>query len=289
LEGEGYISQIQKRPQFPWKRKKYVCWRNMSRYGAKNPLYYLVAKRDENTNFFEAYAKGRKIMNTIWSLKDSSGRDVYSFNDLAHLGKSHFQNLFKENNGANIAEIIQLALLFPCFVNDETNRSLMEEVSEEELKEVLHSFQKNKSPRPDGWTIEFFLGFYDLIGKDVLVVVEESCREGHIHAPLNVTFIALIPKSDSPQHLDDFRPISLCNCIYKVVAMVIFRRIKGVLSEMISKEKFGFLEGRQIHEAIGVAQERLHSIKSRKEKGMFLKIDLSKSYDRVKWLYTCLY
>jgi hypothetical protein len=70
--------------------------------------------------------------------------------------------------------------------------------------------------------------------------------------------------------------------------MVIVRRIKGVLSEMISKEKFGFLEGRQIHEAIGVAQEILHSIKSRKEKGMFLKIDLSISYDCVKWLYTCL-
>jgi hypothetical protein len=48
------------------------------------------------------------------------------------------------------------------------------------------------------------------------------------------------------------------------------------------------LEGRQIHEAIGVAQEGLHSIKTRKEKGVVLKIDLSKAYDRVKWLYICL-
>ena len=46
-----------------------------------------------------------------------------------------------------------------------------------------------------------------------------------------------------------------------------------------------FLEGRQIHEAIGVAQERLHSIKSKKLKEEVLKIDLSKAYDRVNWLY----
>jgi hypothetical protein len=59
-----------------------------------------------------------------------------------------------------------MAQLFPRFVDEEDNRLLMEEVSEEELKEVLHSFQKDKSPGPDGWTIEFFLGcmiFWDRI------------------------------------------------------------------------------------------------------------------------------
>jgi hypothetical protein len=50
-------------------------------------------------------------------------------------------------------------------------------------------------------------------------------------------------------------------------------------------EQFGFLEGRQIHEAIGVAQEALHNIKTRKLKSVVLKIDLSKAYDRVSWLY----
>jgi hypothetical protein len=61
--------------------------------------------------------------------------------------------------------------------------------------------------------------------------------------------------------------------------------VKRILSERISGEQFGFLEGRQIHEAIGVAQEGLHSMKSRKLKGAVLKIDLSKAYDRVSWLF----
>ena len=57
------------------------------------------------------------------------------------------------------------------------------------------------------------------------------------------------------------------------------------MSEHISKEQFGFLEGRQIHEAIGVAQEGLHSIKTKHIQGVVIKIDLSKAYDKENWLY----
>jgi hypothetical protein len=55
--------------------------------------------------------------------------------------------LFKAEERASIVEVVRLAQLFPRFVEEEDNRSLMEEVSEEELKEALHSFQKDKIPR----------------------------------------------------------------------------------------------------------------------------------------------
>ena len=114
----------------------------------------------------------------------------------------------------------------------------------EELKEVIHSFQKDKIPRPDGWTIEFYLGFFYLIGEDLLEVVEESRRTGVIHTPINSTFITLIPKVDKVESFDDFRPISLCNCLYKIISKVISRRLKDVLSSKISMEQFSFLQGR---------------------------------------------
>lgn len=129
------------------------------------------------------------------------------------------------------------------------------------------------------------MGFYEIIRGDILKVVEESQREGFIHPPLNSTFIALIPKKDHPNKFDDFRLISLCNCLYKIILKIIAKRLKYILSEHISKEQFRFLEGRQIHEAIGVSQEGLHSIKTKNLRGVVLKIDLSKAYDRVNWLY----
>jgi hypothetical protein len=240
---------------------------------------------DENTKFFHAFSKGQKASNTIWNMKDPEGRTLSTFPELAELGKNHFKTLYKADQRENIAKIVKLALYYPSFVNEQNNRDLYSEVSASELKETIGSFQKDKIPGPDGWTIEFYLAFFDLLGADLLRVVEETRLNGLIHPPFNTTFLALIPKKDEPTSFEDFRPISLCNCIYKIIAKIISRRLKPILSEVISKEQFGFLNGRQIHEAIGVAQEGLHSLKSHRSKGVVLKIDLSKAFDRVNWSF----
>lgn len=95
-----------------------------------------------------------------------------SFEDLAEISKSHFETLFKAKNQASIVEVIQISQLFPRRISEEDNLELMEEISEDELKATLHSFHKDKSPGPDGWTIEFFLALYDTIGPDLLHLVE---------------------------------------------------------------------------------------------------------------------
>ena len=110
-------------------------------------------------------------------------------------------------------------------------------------------------------------------------MVEKSRQVGHIHPPLNSTCIALIPKVDNPTSFEEFKLISLCNCLYKIISNIIARRLKSILSRRISSEQFGFLEGRQIHEAIDVAQESLRSMKMRNHTGVAIKIDLSKAYD----------
>jgi hypothetical protein len=270
LRMEERRNKLLKEKEEMWRLKSRAIW---------------LTSGDENTKFFQAFAKGRKCANTIWQLKDQDGNQENTFEGMSRLGKKHFQDLFRAENQATIEEVVRMAQYFPRFANDEDNRMLMEKVTDEELKEVIRSFQKDKIPGPDGWTIEFFLGFYDLLGHDLINMVEDIRITGRMPLSLNSTFIALIPKTDNPATLDDFRPISLCNCIYKIVSKIIARRVKRILSDKISSEQFGFLEGRQIHEVVGVAQEALHNIKSRKLKGAVLKIDLSKAYDRVSWLY----
>jgi hypothetical protein len=153
-----------------------------------------LEKGDDNTKFFQAYAKGRKMDNTIWSLKDSEGRKVSSFDGMARIGKEYFHSLFKADQRASMADIVRMALYFPRFVGEDENKSLFEEVTEDELKEVLHSFQKVKIPGPDGWTIEFFIGLYELIGTNILRVVEESRSEGPHACPFQLHLHCTHPK-----------------------------------------------------------------------------------------------
>jgi len=93
-----------------------------------------LEKGYENTKFFQAYAKGRKVENIIWSLKDQEGRPCTTFDELANLGKTYFQTLFKADKNINIAKIIKVALFLPNFVSDQGNQYLFVEVTEDELK-----------------------------------------------------------------------------------------------------------------------------------------------------------
>ena len=140
----------------------------------------------------------------------------------------------------------------------------------------------------DGFTVEFYIGFYDLIKKDILEVVRESQESGKVLGSLNSTFLSLIPKKQKPHSFDEFRPISCCNMIYKIIAKVLALRLKPVLSEIITEEQFGFLNNRQIHDVVSLAQETIHTIKKEKRRAFSLKLDLSIAYERVGWSFVRL-
>jgi hypothetical protein len=158
-------------------------------------------------------------------------------------------------------------------------------VTIEELESTIKKMPKEKSPDPDGWTQELFLSFFDIMGKDLLLAVEESRNKGYIPGVLNATFFTLIPKVRKPTTFNDFRPIALCNFVYKVISKVIVNHIKDKLACCITKEQFGFLKDRLIYDVVGLAQESLHTVKTKKLSSVILKLDLKKAYDKVSWQF----
>ena len=112
------------------------------------------------------------------------------------------------------------------------------------MESIFKLCSKEKSPGPDGWPVEFYLGIWDLIGEELCQLVEETRCQGFISGAMNSTFIALIPKVTKPSSFDDFHPISLCNFIYKLIPKIIAERLKPFLANCISSEQFGFLHHR---------------------------------------------
>ena len=93
---------------------------------------------------------------------------------------------------------MQLKVLknFPNFFFVEEGQKVGVEVSKEEVKATLAQFSKHKSPDPDGCPTEFFLHFFDLMGEEITLLINESRRLGSIPGSLNATFLVLMPKKD---------------------------------------------------------------------------------------------
>jgi hypothetical protein len=211
--GRGYLSQEEKDLLYGLEKcHRVILEEREAQWRLKSRALWLNCG-DENTKFFQSFAKGRKMANTIWSLRNQRGEEITKYNELDDLGINHFKTLYKAQEETSIAEIIKFSQLLPIFVDVNEAGHLTRLVTEKELIEVLHTFQKGKILSPDGWPIEFYLGCFDVLGPDLLRVIEESRVKGHIHNPINTTFIALIPKTDNPTSFKDFRPISLCNCL----------------------------------------------------------------------------
>lgn len=165
------------------------------------------------------------------------------------------------------------------------NEIIGKEIKEEEIGDVLKYFAQGKIFGSDGWPTEFHIHFFDIMSEYILVAIEMIRLNKNAPGDMNLSFLALIPKSSNPQVFSDYKPITLCNTIYKITSKIISNRLKGFLSNYISVEQHGFLKGRAIHDVVTTTQEVIHSIHTRKLEALILKVDLYKAYDCVDWSF----
>ena len=99
----------------------------------------------------------------------------------------------------------------------------------------------------------------------------------------NASFITLVPKVVNPQHLNDFRSISLVECVYKIVSKILSSRLKRVLNKVIDLRQTASLEGRGLLDSVLVANETIEKVKRKKKECVVFKVGYEKAYDSVSW------
>ena len=126
------------------------------------------------------------------------------------------------------------------------------------------------------------------MGDSVIAAVLDYLNSGVMVPEINHTNIVLIPKVKNLNKMTDFRPISLCNVMYKIIFKVLANRLNQVLPYIISSTQSAFVPSRLITDNVLMAYETLHAMHSRKKgrKGSIaLKLDINKAYDRVEWSF----
>jgi hypothetical protein len=144
------------------------------------------------------------MINSIVEIKYTNGATVTDNENVTEAGKKFFSNMFKEPLGCPFAKILKVISLFLSQISPEMNLSLHKEITENDFFQTLSSFQRCKRPGPDGLTVEFYLGFYELLKGYLLKVVNESKNMGRMGSPLNSTHISLILKSSTPSSFKYF-------------------------------------------------------------------------------------
>jgi hypothetical protein len=240
---------------------------------------------DRNTSFFHAQASERRRVNKIKKLKRDGGGVVEREEEIGSFITNFYKSLFMSSVGDINDDFLQYV---PQSVSIPMNETLSMPYTVEEVRKALESIGDLKASGPDGMPAIFYKKFWHILGEKVQAEVLEVLNGGDMPDGWNETTIVLIPKVKNPEKFTEYRPISLCNFIYKLISKVLANRLKCLLPDIISPTQSAFVPGRMITNNVLLAYEFTHQMLSRKggrEGLVAVKLDMSKAYDRVEWLF----
>ncbi|GKD37327.1 RNA-directed DNA polymerase, eukaryota [Tanacetum coccineum] len=123
------------------------------------------------------------------------------------------------------------------------------------------------------------------MNQDIVAVVYEFFASGKFPPRCNSSFIALILKIHDAKVVNDFRPISLIESLYKIIAKILANRLSFVMTDLISDIQTTFISNRQILDGPFILNELLSWCKHKKVKAMTFNVDFEKAFDSVRWDY----
>lgn len=261
------LSQAYRDEESYWKQKSRNTW---------------LEEGDRNTKFFQACTETRFSRNRIVSIKDKHGNLYRGDVEVGHHAEEFFKDVYTTTQQSCQEDIFHD---FQPTITLEMNAKLTAEISEKEIVEALDSIGPDRAPGPDGLTARFHQSCWDTVGAAVTTEVKNFFHSSYMKRSINLTNICMIPKINKPDTLSDFRPIGLCNVLYKIISKILVRRLKLFLDKIVSDSQSAFIPGRMITDNILIAHELMHSLKSRKHVSktyLATKTDISKAYDRIE-------
>ena len=221
-----------------WLLRSEVVWRQKSR-----ELWLKLG--DKNSKFFHLSTIIRRRRNNIDALKNEEGTWIHESGQIRDKFRENFINLFKEEEVYFTEHLDHLVLL--C-ITEEENEVLKCIPTPEEIKDVLFQMQDLKAPGPDGFPALFYKQLWPTVRNDVIKAVISFFTVGSMPKEVNSSLIVLIPKLSNPSSVNHYRPISLCNVVYKIISKILVKKLRPLLDKLVSPSQSAFIPNRWIAE-----------------------------------------
>jgi len=178
----------------------------------------------------------RRQQNKITRINSQQGEKLQTKEEIEQELTHYYKDLLTEPRMDRSEATSKILQHIPTIISQDQNISLTQSITLQEVEEAVMDMNPGKAPGPDGFTMNFFQACWDTVKWDLWKVVEDSHHSGLILPVPNSTFLTLIPKVDKPAEPASFRPIALCNVIYKIITKFIANRLKPILPSIISQE-----------------------------------------------------
>jgi hypothetical protein len=214
---------------------------------------------DRNSRFFHVSTLVRRRRNHIEAIKSDQGDWLREWSEISQDFNTNFQDLYSEES-ATFPEDLD-GLVQNC-ITDQENEQICRIPTREEIKTTIFEMHPCKAPGPDGLPAFFFKQYWPIVADQVCNAVQNFFVHGQMLKELNNTFIVLIPKNENPTTVNHYRPISLCNTVYKIISKLLVARLRPILHKLISPQQSAFILGRWIIENLVMVQELMHNFKT---------------------------
>jgi len=242
-----------------------------------------IQEGEKSTKYFMRLESQRQGLNVINELQRSNGYVTTNSEEILEEIGSFYSELYcsKQSGNHNVSDFIRN-------VETPTLSNLSKEMCDinitlSEVKVVVNNMKENRAPGLDGLTSEFYKKCWPFIDKIVYNMIIETFDKGELCDSMKKAVVTLIYKKGNKNMLNNYRPISLTNCDYKLIAFILAKRLQKVIKEIINEDQTGYIKSRYIGHNVRLMSDILDYTDSHKLPGCLISLDYAKAYDSLEW------